>query len=170
MRAEIETDTGTITVHDGRHLLAILEKSLEGKQPKCPEGCHDCCCAVQLTSVEAERIGKPGSRRTEWDKNDNCEFLKDGRCACYDQRPLTCRAYGCAPAGLLHCGKLKPEDAPLTLEHAEAIFEGHFWIMVDEGNEPDMELLESCARHDTRTGLRKGDDDLKALREAMKNI
>lgn len=168
MKATIQTDTGIIEVNGSSELLAIMEKSLDGKQPKCPEGCHDCCCAVMLTGIEADRIGKHGATRTEWDSSDSCEMLKDGRCSCYDKRPLTCRVYGCAPSGLFYCGKLNPADATITTEHADSILEGHFAIMVEEGVCPDMELIESCARHDTRTGLRSSSEDVEVLKKLVK--
>lgn len=72
----------------------------------CRKGCSHCCnIAVVVNLVEARAISKASGRRYDgnarparYENTDKwrgvpCPFLRDGRCAVYEVRPLTCRTY-----------------------------------------------------------------------------
>ena len=77
------------------------------------ERCRDCggaCCrsftAVPLTWEEFERLQALGARRLQlnlWGPpvlliDAGCEFLTDGRCRIYPDRPDVCRRFACQRA------------------------------------------------------------------------
>jgi Fe-S-cluster containining protein len=88
-----------------RHGL-LLEQQLED-----PERCRHCdgaCCrafpSVPLTWTEYETLKTLGARRLEFSLRgrhlllieNGCEFLENGRCAIYPNRPEVCRRFYCS--------------------------------------------------------------------------
>jgi hypothetical protein len=83
----------------------LLERPLED-DPRCAE-CDGACCrgfpAVELTWVEYERLRELGASRLVLPLvgppllliDYCCEFLADGRCMIYDERPGICRRFSC---------------------------------------------------------------------------
>ena len=83
----------------------LLEQPLDD-----PQRCRDCdgaCCrafpSVQLTWPEYQRLQALAARRLEWSPcggyclliENGCEFLTEGRCAIYPDRPEICRRFYC---------------------------------------------------------------------------
>lgn len=72
--------------------------------------CGGACCrafpAVELTWDEFRRLGELGASRLEFSLSghhkliieNGCEFLADGRCAIYPDRPDVCRRFFCSDA------------------------------------------------------------------------
>jgi len=63
---------------------------------KCKGLCQDTCGPILATRNEVSLMERRGNRRFGWQlKTGHCTFLDDtGRCACYKDRPLVCRAWG----------------------------------------------------------------------------
>lgn len=77
--------------------------------PRCA-GCGGVCCrsfvSVPLTWAEYERLEALGAQRLALSFSGphrlvidgGCEFLSNGRCAIYADRPQACRRFMCVPA------------------------------------------------------------------------
>jgi Fe-S-cluster containining protein len=63
---------------------------------KCKGLCQDTCGPIRATRDEVSLMERRGNRPFGWQlKTGHCTFLDDtGRCACYKDRPLVCRAWG----------------------------------------------------------------------------
>jgi hypothetical protein len=72
----------------------------------CSTGCSHCCLqAVDISEIEAKAISKATGRAYTQPKLGEtfinqkkyrgvpCNFLKDGRCSIYSERPIICRTY-----------------------------------------------------------------------------
>lgn len=69
--------------------------------------CDGLCCrsfvAVELSFAEYERLERLGARRLEFSLRGphwlviegGCEFLAEGRCSIYEDRPDVCRRFAC---------------------------------------------------------------------------
>lgn len=83
----------------------LLERPLDD-----PQRCHECdgaCCrafpSVALSWDEYQVLEALGAQRLELSLNgefhllieNGCEFLTDGRCAIYPDRPAVCRRFYC---------------------------------------------------------------------------
>jgi uncharacterized protein len=87
----------------------VLLESPVDNDPRCT-GCAGSCCrgfpAVELTWEEYERLEELGASRLAIPLagppllliDYGCEFLVDGRCAIYGQRPGICRRFSCEDA------------------------------------------------------------------------
>jgi Fe-S-cluster containining protein len=89
----------TYTIEEIRQYLE------QGKSPDCWD-CHECCWKMILkTKAEKDRLAffdKPNAK--EW----YCEYLdKDGKCSCYEERPIVCRAFGKVKHPCTTCPKFK---------------------------------------------------------------
>jgi Fe-S-cluster containining protein len=97
------------------YTIAKLREYLEqGKSPNC-EWCHECCWKMILkTNEEKAKMSffeKPNAK--EW----YCEYLdKDGKCSCYEERPIVCRAFGKVNHPCMKCPKFPELN---TLEEPE---------------------------------------------------
>ncbi len=72
---------------------------------KCPQGCTDCCGPVMFSEWERDRIKlkKPLS-------GIDCQYIADGGCGIYEQRPIVCRLFGAIKK--LKCPRgCEPEEA-----------------------------------------------------------
>jgi uncharacterized protein len=70
-------------------------------------GCDAACCrgfpSVELTHQEYATLERLGAARLEFLLDgrhyliieNGCEFLEDGRCSIYEQRPSICRRFTC---------------------------------------------------------------------------
>ena len=155
-----------------RETMEKIETMLDLLQQKsCPEGCHACCCAVSISPREAARLGLPPDTGDTMGENDDCRFLKDGRCSVYENRPMTCRVFGCAPKGMFWCRKLKPDQATIDEELADLVLTAIFneWLG-EKMPPPSMEMIHSCRRHDIREGLRDEYDPLDKMIDEMEQM
>ena len=64
---------------------------------KCKGLCQDACGPVPVTREERKLMERSGGRAYGWQlRTGHCTFLdaSSGRCTCYRDRPLVCRAWG----------------------------------------------------------------------------
>jgi Fe-S-cluster containining protein len=88
-----------------KHRASVRERAVDD-HPRC-RGCDGACCrsfaAVELTGAEYLRLEALGASRLQLSLRGphwlviegGCEFLVDGRCAIYGQRPDVCRRFLC---------------------------------------------------------------------------
>jgi Fe-S-cluster containining protein len=78
----------------------------DGRCQTCGGACCQAFPAVELTWDEFQRLLKLGASRLEFSLaghhkliiENGCEFLADGRCAIYPDRPDVCRRFFCSDA------------------------------------------------------------------------
>ncbi len=83
----------------------LLDRPVDD-DPRCRD-CGGVCCrsfpAVELSWTEYQRLGTLGARRLEFSITghhrlvieNGCEFLVEGRCSIYRDRPGICRRFRC---------------------------------------------------------------------------
>lgn len=64
----------------------------------CKGLCADSCGPIGMTLLEESLLPRPAGFRADL----SCDFLIDGRCSVYDDRPTVCRLYGAIPE--MRCG------------------------------------------------------------------
>ncbi len=121
-RAWVKSLDRPLSPHEIRQLRAAWE---DVPHVRCKGLCTGACTTVPLWPVEAffliekhAAVIEPGNHPATLSGRGNagdhfttptlgpgkaCQFLKDGRCSIYEDRPLTCRLYG-HPLGSLPCG------------------------------------------------------------------
>jgi uncharacterized protein len=85
----------------------LLDRLLDN-YPLCPECGGECCRSfptVNLTWIEYQRLKILGANRLYYSLTgrhkliieNGCEFLANGMCSIYDDRPDICRRFICLP-------------------------------------------------------------------------
>jgi hypothetical protein len=71
--------------------------------------------------------------------NQPCEFLKDGLCSIYEDRPLICRMFG-HPILTLDCGHGCKARTPLAVEASMDLLKSMSMILELDGDKPLPEI------------------------------
>lgn len=88
---------------------------------KCKEGCSECCGIVPFLDIEWNKLDNP---KKPWFTGTTCNFLKDGKCSIYDNRPFMCRLFAtCDEEPLLRCPFKKPSKLLLSKEKSQHLKE-----------------------------------------------
>jgi len=82
---------------------------------ECIPGCTDCCKGVKSLMFTKEQWAKV--QHLEF-KNEDCPYLTDQGCSCYEDRPFVCRLFGTVDPkqDRMVCTHGRSPVVPLTLE------------------------------------------------------
>lgn len=61
---------------------------------ECQGKCTDFCGALGMEAGERDEMVKASGEIPHVDRNLNCNYLKEGKCSVYKNRPLICRVWG----------------------------------------------------------------------------
>lgn len=132
---------------------------------ECKGLCQASCTQVPILPIEAyylmEKYGtviEPGFHPSYMPKKDQqvfptlgnnqtpCQFLKDGRCSIYEDRPLVCRMFG-HPALTLSCSHGCTTKRPLTNFKCADLFSKVAFAMQDQRPKLDPETVPEFISH-----------------------
>ena len=76
--------------------------------------CGDCCGRVPAALEEYTRL-------SHWrEEEEDCRFLRDGKCEIYEERPIMCRLFGLHE--MLRCPHGARGERDLTMDEIMALF------------------------------------------------
>lgn len=93
----------------------------------CKPGCSDCCGPVPLAKVEWQRV-KLAKRNVGIDCL-TCDYLVDGKCSVYADRPFLCRLFGATADAKLACHHGCGPAKPLTIKQANTLTAKYMRLM-----------------------------------------
>ncbi|WP_027358553.1 YkgJ family cysteine cluster protein [Desulforegula conservatrix] len=104
---------------------------------KCKKGCSQCCKLDAVFPVEAVSIAlsvidnKIGFNATR--ENEDCNFLKEGICTIYNERPIICRTHG-YPIFFEEDGRQKADCCSMNFSDIDETLGSNAFVDIDKIN------------------------------------
>jgi Fe-S-cluster containining protein len=94
---------------------------------KCKGLCTDNCTVLGMSEGEYQNMTRTGGKEPAINPDLSCNYLENGRCSIYNERPAICRIYGTAefllcPYGCKRERTLSPQDGFAILDGLEKEF------------------------------------------------
>lgn len=100
-----------------KRLAKLHQIYREVPQNNCTGQCLVACGLIAMSKAEYDHLTKISGEEPKFGPT-GCNYLKDGKCKHYDDRPLICRLWGVTDDPLLKCEFC---DAPKKLSKGEAL-------------------------------------------------